>query len=210
MAGPLEGLRVLDATQMLAGPICGMRLGDLGADVVKIEPPGTGEWTRTHGFANAEISGHTTAQLGLNRNKRSVTINLKSPAGQSQYLKICVCSVIFSSLCMDGLRRQCDVLKQDGYRQVIRCRGLGQRLEARHGAPPDARHAAQQRADQRRITHQQLGDGQVAQRARVEIAACIPSIHVAFSIGQAASRVVALTQIRGRWTSARPTRRRAR
>ncbi|MCL6511151.1 MAG: CoA transferase [Anaerolineae bacterium] len=83
MAGPLEGLRVLDATQMLAGPICGMRLGDLGADVVKIEPPGTGEWTRTHGFANAEINGHTTAQLGLNRNKRSVTINLKSPAGQS-------------------------------------------------------------------------------------------------------------------------------
>ncbi len=83
MSGPLEGLRVLDATQMLAGPICGMRLGDLGADVIKIEPPGSGEWTRTHGFANAAINGHTTAQLGLNRNKRSVTINLKSSAGQS-------------------------------------------------------------------------------------------------------------------------------
>jgi crotonobetainyl-CoA:carnitine CoA-transferase CaiB-like acyl-CoA transferase len=79
---PLEGIRVLDLTQMLAGPICAMRLGDLGADVLKIEPPGTGEWTRTHGFANAAINGHTTAQLGLNRNKRSVTINLKHPEGQ--------------------------------------------------------------------------------------------------------------------------------
>ena len=81
--GPLAGVRVLDATQMLAGPICGMRLGDMGADVLKIEPPGTGEWTRSHGFADAEINGHTTAQLGLNRNKRSVAINLKHPDGQA-------------------------------------------------------------------------------------------------------------------------------
>lgn len=78
--GPLEGLRVLDLTQMLAGPICSMRMGDLGADVLKIEPPGDGEWTRTHGFANAEVGGHTTAQLGLNRNKRSVALNLKDVA----------------------------------------------------------------------------------------------------------------------------------
>ena len=69
----LTGIRVLDATQMLAGPICTMRLADLGADVLKIEPPGVGDWTRTHGFANAYINGETTAYLGLNRNKRSVT-----------------------------------------------------------------------------------------------------------------------------------------
>ena len=81
--GVLDGIRVLDASQMLAGPICGMRLGDMGADVLKIEPPGTGEWTRSHGFANAEINGHTTAQLGLNRNKRSVALNLKTPEGQA-------------------------------------------------------------------------------------------------------------------------------
>lgn len=79
--GALAGLRVLDATQMLAGPLCAMRLGDLGADVLKIEPPGVGEWTRTHGFANAEIAGETTAFLGLNRNKRSVALNLKQPEG---------------------------------------------------------------------------------------------------------------------------------
>lgn len=81
--GVLSGVRVLDASQMLAGPICGMRLGDMGADVLKIEPPGAGEWTRTHSFANAEINGHTTAHLGLNRNKRSVAINLKSSEGQA-------------------------------------------------------------------------------------------------------------------------------
>jgi crotonobetainyl-CoA:carnitine CoA-transferase CaiB-like acyl-CoA transferase len=80
-AGPLNGLRVLDGSQMLAGPMCGMRLGDLGADVLKVEPPGQGEWARTHGFANAEVDGETTAFLALNRNKRSVTINLKHPDG---------------------------------------------------------------------------------------------------------------------------------
>lgn len=81
--GPLAGIRVLDASQMLAGPICTMRLADLGADVIKIEPPVTGEWTRTHGFANAKVGEHTTAFLGINRNKRSVTINLKDARGQS-------------------------------------------------------------------------------------------------------------------------------
>lgn len=78
---PLAGLRVIDASQMLAGPICGMRLGDLGADVIKFEPPGAGEWTRTHGFANARVGGESTAVLGLNRNKRSLTVNLKDPRG---------------------------------------------------------------------------------------------------------------------------------
>jgi crotonobetainyl-CoA:carnitine CoA-transferase CaiB-like acyl-CoA transferase len=80
--GPLAGIRVLDASQMLAGPICAMRLADLGADVIKIEPPVGGEWTRTHGFANASIDGQTTAFLGINRNKRSVTANLKTDEGR--------------------------------------------------------------------------------------------------------------------------------
>lgn len=83
--GALAGIRVLDATQMLSGPICTMRLADLGADVLKIEPPGAGDWTRTHGFANAYINGETTAYLGLNRNKRSVTLNLKHPDGLAAF-----------------------------------------------------------------------------------------------------------------------------
>ncbi len=87
-SGPLQGLRVLDLTQMLAGPLCTMRMGDLGADVLKIEAPGSGEWTRTHGFANAEIAGHTTAYLGVNRNKRSVALDLKNSAGVATFLKL--------------------------------------------------------------------------------------------------------------------------
>lgn len=83
--GPLAAIRVLDGSQMLAGPLCGMRLGDLGADVLKIEPPGTGEWTRSHPFANAAVGGESTALLGLNRNKRSVTLNLKHDAGRELF-----------------------------------------------------------------------------------------------------------------------------
>lgn len=78
---PLAGLRVLDLSQMLAGPIAAMRLGDLGADVIKVEPTGSGEWTRSHPFANAVVGGETTALLGTNRNKRSLTVNLKDPEG---------------------------------------------------------------------------------------------------------------------------------
>jgi len=79
--GALDGIRVLDATQMLAGPIAGMRLGDLGADVIKIEPPGTGEFNRTHGFADVDLNGEMTTFLALNRNKRSAALDLKSPQG---------------------------------------------------------------------------------------------------------------------------------
>jgi len=83
--GPLAGIRVLDGSQMMAGPLCGMRLGDLGADVIKVEPPGRGEWTRSHGFAQAELSGETTASLGLNRNKYSVTLNLKDADARNAF-----------------------------------------------------------------------------------------------------------------------------
>jgi crotonobetainyl-CoA:carnitine CoA-transferase CaiB-like acyl-CoA transferase len=93
--GPLDGIRVLDATQMLAGPLCTMRLVDLGADVIKIEAPGSGEWTRTHGFGNAEINGHTTAFLGLNRNKRSVTVDLKNDDGRAVFDELVAVSDVF-------------------------------------------------------------------------------------------------------------------
>jgi crotonobetainyl-CoA:carnitine CoA-transferase CaiB-like acyl-CoA transferase len=80
-AGALDGIRVLDASQMLAGPICAMRLGDLGADVIKVEPTGSGEHNRTHGFGPTRIGGETPTFLGLNRNKRSISLDLKHPDG---------------------------------------------------------------------------------------------------------------------------------
>jgi crotonobetainyl-CoA:carnitine CoA-transferase CaiB-like acyl-CoA transferase len=85
---PLAGVRVIDASQMLAGPLCAMRLADLGADVIKVEPPGVGEFTRQHSLAGAEIAGRTTTFLGCNRGKRSLTLNLKTPAGLSAFLDL--------------------------------------------------------------------------------------------------------------------------
>lgn len=78
--GALEGLRVLDLTRILAGPLCGQILGDMGANVIKVEPPGTGDDTRTWGppFAGEESAYF----LGLNRNKRSVTLNMAVKEGQ--------------------------------------------------------------------------------------------------------------------------------
>jgi formyl-CoA transferase len=74
----LDGLKVVDLTRVLAGPFCTMLLGDMGADVVKIEEPGQGDETR--GWAPF-ISGWSSYFLGVNRNKRSVALNIKSREG---------------------------------------------------------------------------------------------------------------------------------
>ncbi|HET7341574.1 MAG TPA: CoA transferase, partial [Methylomirabilota bacterium] len=74
----LEGLRVLDQTQVMAGPFCAMLLADMGADVIKIEPPG-GETTRTMGLELRP--GVSAAFLGVNRNKRGLVLDLKRPEG---------------------------------------------------------------------------------------------------------------------------------
>jgi crotonobetainyl-CoA:carnitine CoA-transferase CaiB-like acyl-CoA transferase len=86
--GALDGLLVLDITQMLAGPMAGMRLGDLGADVLKIEPPGKGEFNRTHGFEDLTCQGEMTTFLAMNRNKRSVSIDLKNSQGLAVMLDL--------------------------------------------------------------------------------------------------------------------------
>jgi len=78
--GPLASMRVIDLTRILAGPLCTMMLGDMGADVIKIEPPDKGDDTRSWGppFVGAEAAYF----LGVNRNKRSLTLNMAAPAGQ--------------------------------------------------------------------------------------------------------------------------------
>ena len=76
---PLKGIRVLDLTRVLAGPYCAMLLGDMGAEVIKIEEPGHGDDTRGWPpFAN----GESTYFMSVNRNKKSVTLNLKAPEGR--------------------------------------------------------------------------------------------------------------------------------
>lgn len=85
MAGPLEGIRVLELSRHLAGPFAAMTLADLGADVIKIEPPGRGDDTRGYPpFWN----GVSCYYLSANRNKRSMTLNLQSEAGADVLKKL--------------------------------------------------------------------------------------------------------------------------
>jgi crotonobetainyl-CoA:carnitine CoA-transferase CaiB-like acyl-CoA transferase len=78
--GALAGIRVVDLTRILAGPLCTMMLGDMGAEVIKIEPPEGGDDTRSWGPPFA--AGEAAYFLGVNRNKRSLTLNMAVPAGQ--------------------------------------------------------------------------------------------------------------------------------
>ena len=79
LPGPLDGVRVLDLTRVLAGPYCTMFLGDLGAEIVKVEQPGVGDDTR--GWGPPFAGGESAYFLCVNRNKKSVTLDLKSSEG---------------------------------------------------------------------------------------------------------------------------------
>jgi formyl-CoA transferase len=82
--GALAGMTVLDLTQVMAGPFCTMILADLGADVVKVENPESGDQTRAS-FGQAGKGADSRAFLALNRNKRSITLDLKSDAGRATF-----------------------------------------------------------------------------------------------------------------------------
>ncbi len=77
---PLDDIVVLDLSRVLAGPYCSMMLGDLGADIIKVERPNSGDDTRHWG--PPEAGGEAAYYLCLNRNKRSITVNMKSAEGQ--------------------------------------------------------------------------------------------------------------------------------
>jgi len=83
----LDGIRILDLSRVLAGPWCTQNLADLGADVLKIERPGTGDDTRTWGppylrGGDGQDSAEAAYYLGANRNKRSITCDIATPQGQ--------------------------------------------------------------------------------------------------------------------------------
>jgi hypothetical protein len=83
---PLTGVRVLDLGRHLAGPTCAMLLGDLGADVIKVEKPGVGEDGRAAG--PPFFSGISAFFLSANRNKRSFTLDIKRPEGQALFQRL--------------------------------------------------------------------------------------------------------------------------
>ncbi|MDQ0643080.1 CaiB/BaiF CoA transferase family protein [Microbacterium murale] len=77
---PLDGIRVIDFTQVMLGPSCTQTLGDFGADVIKVERPGTGDLSRTGVLA--DIGGDNPVFLALNRNKRGIVVDITSPEGR--------------------------------------------------------------------------------------------------------------------------------
>ncbi|MDD9876987.1 MAG: CaiB/BaiF CoA-transferase family protein [Magnetovibrio sp.] len=111
MSGPLDGIRVFDLTRILAGPTCTQMLGDLGADVIKIERPGTGDDTRK--FAppyltdgDGQATGESAYFSCANRNKRSVTLDLTKPQGQELARRmIAECDVFADNFKTGGLAK---------------------------------------------------------------------------------------------------------
>ncbi|MFN0071597.1 MAG: CoA transferase, partial [Chloroflexota bacterium] len=95
MPGPLHGVRVLDFTGNLSGPFITMQLADLGADVLKLERPGTGDPSRG---TPPYLDGLSTYFASINRGKRSVVVDLKQPDGLELTLR---------------LAEQCDVLVEN-------------------------------------------------------------------------------------------------
>lgn len=84
-SGPLAGIRVIDLTHMLSGPYCTWLLGALGADVIKVERPQSGDFTR---IVEPMLEDESLYFLSVNRNKRSITLNLKDPRGKAILMKL--------------------------------------------------------------------------------------------------------------------------
>lgn len=103
MSGPLEGIRVVDAATLFAGPIAAMHLGDMGADVVKVEHPRRPDPSRGHGPAK---DGHNLWWKTLGRNKRTVTADLSQPGGREVFLRLAAQSdVVIENFRPDTLER---------------------------------------------------------------------------------------------------------
>lgn len=138
MSGPLEGIRILDLTAMLAGPYATSLLTDLGADVVKVEPP-NGDTTRHVGpFSEGEPPGLGGYFQSVNRGKRSIVLDLKSDDGRARFLELAaVADVVtenFSTGVMDRLGLGYETLAEINPQLVYATiRGFG---DPRTGASP--------------------------------------------------------------------------
>lgn len=109
--GSLAGMRVLDLSRVLAGPSCAQLLGDLGAEIIKVERPGVGDETRTWGPPYVKDSdGNDTTESGYylccNRNKRSVAIDFSKPKGVALVKRLVQhCDVLIENFKLGGLAR---------------------------------------------------------------------------------------------------------
>ncbi|KDE41188.1 CAIB/BAIF family protein [Nitrincola lacisaponensis] len=105
-AQPLQGIRVLDLSRILAGPWCSQQLADLGAEVIKIERPGEGDDTRRWGPPWLETSREAAYYLGANRGKQSVTVDMANPEGQALLHQLVQsCDVVLENFKVGGLKK---------------------------------------------------------------------------------------------------------
>jgi crotonobetainyl-CoA:carnitine CoA-transferase CaiB-like acyl-CoA transferase len=111
--GALEGVRVLDLTRVLAGPFCSMLLGDMGAEIIKVEAPQRGDDSRDY---PPFLRGYSAYFGNLNRNKRSVALDLKQPEARSLLLELVKVSDVvlenFKPGTMDKLGLSHEVLRE--------------------------------------------------------------------------------------------------
>ena len=136
VSGPLDGVRILDATSVVLGPLAAQVLGDLGADVIKIEPP-EGDTTRQLG--PARNPGMGAFYLACNRNKRSIVLDLRQPAARDALLRLAVDADVM----MHNLRPQNAArlgLEYDVFRAInprlVYCATYGFRAAGPYGARP--------------------------------------------------------------------------
>ncbi len=136
MSGPLTGVRILDATSVVLGPWAAQMLGDMGADVVKIEPP-DGDTTRSLG--PARHAGMAALYLGCNRNKRSVMLDLKQEIGRAALFRLAASADVF----MCNLRPQAARKLGLGYEafetvnpRIVYCAAYGFRGAGPYGNKP--------------------------------------------------------------------------
>lgn len=106
----LDGVRILDFTQMMLGPLCTQTLADMGADVLKVERPGKGDWMRSMPMIGQFVGGDSAAFHSFNRNKRSVAVDLKHPEARALLLE---------------MSRDCDVVVENFRSGVMDRLGLG-------------------------------------------------------------------------------------
>ncbi|KAF0212202.1 MAG: L-carnitine dehydratase/bile acid-inducible protein F, partial [bacterium] len=111
MAAPLEGIRILDLSRLLPGPYCTMLLGDMGAEILKVEEPNYGDPAR---LVPPRLKEEGALFLTVNRNKKSISLNLKDPRGVEAFMKL----VAKSDVVLEGFRPGVVDRLGIGYKQV--------------------------------------------------------------------------------------------
>ena len=113
MSGPLEGIKVIDVSAVVSGPLAAMILGDQGADVIKVEPPGIGEVVR---LPNFERGGLTSLFINCNRNKRGVALDLSKPDGVEVMYEMIKTTDVFIQNWRPGAADRHGLGRPDGHR----------------------------------------------------------------------------------------------